>query len=80
MKKLWARWVNVISAYNLRMHHRPNSNKIIKIADGMSRLNVNLQDTPMFPLTGEEDPEFDMAPFHDVAPPRHGTGETHRRA
>lgn len=57
------RWVETLTAFDFHIHHRPNTDKMITLADGMSRLPANLQSAPLYPLDEQPGPEFDMAPF-----------------
>jgi hypothetical protein len=67
------RWIDKITEFDVVFHHRPNTDRVIGIADGMSRLTGNLQDEPDRDL-GERwtlkavmhAAEDDDAPWHDV--------------
>ncbi|KAK3938652.1 hypothetical protein QBC46DRAFT_439895 [Diplogelasinospora grovesii] len=47
-----SRWIDQIAGFDTQFHHRPNTDKIIAIADGMSRLSPKLQDEPTRDLDG----------------------------
>lgn len=40
------RWIEVISEYHIECHHKPNTDKLIYVVDGLSRLHPNLQGPP----------------------------------
>lgn len=38
-----SRWIDQLTELPIKYHHRPNTNRIIKIANGLSRLRPNMQ-------------------------------------
>lgn len=54
-----ARWIDRITEFRLEFYHRPNTDRLIRVADGLSRLRVDLQGDLM---STSERAEFDMAP------------------
>ncbi|KAL1879139.1 hypothetical protein VTK73DRAFT_7258 [Phialemonium thermophilum] len=56
-----SRWIEKLSEHDLEFHHKPNSDKIIGVADGMSRLSPNLQDSPARPEKDRAD--FDLEKY-----------------
>lgn len=42
-----AKWIEVLTEHDVEYLHRPNTTKIIRVADGLSRIHDRLQDPPM---------------------------------